>query len=137
MALFELNQSYENAPVEWQRPTFKDCVARDIDLAFFNGDEHAEKHHVDDKKDVLVVLQEDDARGYNSHWEWGKKGRMDDGLYLLHAILHIRVKDYGPKPKTGKELVLDAGTDHKRTYRILHCQEENGVYRMTLERARQ
>lgn len=137
MALFELNQSIDPAPTEWQRPTFKDCVERDIDLAFFNGDEHAELHHVDDKKDVLVVLEEDRMQRHRSHWEAGAKQNFDTGLYTAHTILQIRVKDYGPKPKVGKELVLDVGTDHKRTFVIRQCQEESGVYRMTMERTRQ
>jgi len=136
MALFELTQSYENAEDEARRLTFKDAVAKDIDDTFFNADEHAELHTVDGKE-ALVVLEEDDIRHFNSHWEWGKKGRMDDGLYLAHSILYIRVEDYGPKPKAGKELVLDRETSMKRTFRILQCQEEQGVYRITMERARQ
>jgi len=137
MALFELNQSYENAAEEWTRPTFKDCVAADIDLAFFNGDEHAELHNVDDKKDVLVVLEEDILKRHSAHWEAGAKQNFDTGLYTAHTILFIRVADYGPKPKVGKELVLDAGTDHKRKFVIRLCEEESGVYRMTMERTRQ
>ena len=137
MALFELTQSYESErPEEWQRPTFKDYAAADISLAFFNGDEHAEWHTVDGKR-ALVILEEDDMRRFNAHWEWGSKGKMDDGLYLAHAQLYIKVEDYGPKPKTGKNLVLDGGEKTQRTFRILQCREEQGVYRMTLERVRQ
>ena len=137
MALFELNQSYENAAEEaWTRPTFKDCVAADIDLAFFNGDEHAETHLVDGKE-ALVILEEDDLKRHRAHWEAGAKQNFDTGLYTAHTILFIRVADYGPKPKVGKELILDAGTDHKRTFVIRLCEEESGVYRMTMERTRQ
>lgn len=137
MALFELNQSYDPPEEQPQHLTFKDFAAEDIDLAFFNTDEHAELHHVDSMKNVPVVLEEDDVRHYNGHWEWGKKGTMDDGLYKTRTILHIRVSDYGAKPKTGKLLVLDKETDHQRTFQILQCQEYSGVYRMTMERARQ
>ena len=139
MALFELNQSYENAAptTERKRPTFKDCVAADIDLAFFNGNEHAERHNIDEKTNVLVVLEEDNLKRRASHWEAGAKQNFDTGLYTAHTILYIRVADYGQKPKIGKELVLDAGTDHKRTFVIRLCEEESGVYRMTMERTRQ
>ena len=137
MALFELTQSYESEqPEEWQRPTFKDCAAADISLAFFNNDEHAEQHTVDGKL-ALVILEEDDMRRFNAHWEWGSKNKLDDGLYLAHTMLYIKVEDYGPKPKTGKSLVLDAGEKTQRSFRILQCREEQGVYRMTLERVRQ
>lgn len=37
----------------------------------------------------------------------------------------------------GLALVLDKGTKSQRTYTINLCQEESGVYRMTMERTRQ
>ncbi|MFR8330925.1 MAG: hypothetical protein ACLU9S_00015 [Oscillospiraceae bacterium] len=52
--------------------------------------------------------------------------RTDTGLYKAHTILYIRTEDYGPKPKVGKPLVMDAGTDHKRTFDIMKCEEEAG-----------
>ena len=122
---------------EWQRPTFKDCAAADIDLAFFNMDEHADEHGIDDKGIFLVIFEDDDLRRKSSHWEGGAKQNFDTGLYTAHSILYIRVSDYGPKPKIGKQLVLDKGTENQRTFTILQCREESGVYRMTLERVRQ
>lgn len=130
MALFEPDMS------GWERPTFKDCVKADIDLAFFNMDEHAEMHIVDGKS-VPIVLEEDLLKRHSAHWEAGAKQNFDTGLYNAQTIMFIRVEDYGPKPKIGKELVLDAGTDHKRTFVIRLCEEESGVYRMTMERVRQ
>ena len=50
MALFELNQKYENAADGWKPPTFKDCAAADISLAFFDDSEHAERRTVDGKE---------------------------------------------------------------------------------------
>ena len=58
MALFELNQDYEPKPgEEWSAPTFKDCAAADLELTFFEENEHAEWHTVDGKK-VLVILED-------------------------------------------------------------------------------
>lgn len=51
-------------------------------------------------------------------------------------VLYIRAADYGPKPKVGKHLVLDKGTK-TRTFSILTCEDQAGVYRMTMERTRQ
>lgn len=137
MALFDLRESYgseaEGAPPP---PTFKTQVAVDIDEVFFNGNEHADWHNVDGK-DVLVVIVEGGLREHSSHWEAGAKQNFDTGLYTARSVLYIRVKDYGQKPKVGKQLVLDAGTDHKRTYNIVKCEEEAGVYRMTMQRTRQ
>ena len=110
--------------------------AADIDTVFFNGNEHADRHIIDGK-DVLVVIVEGGTREHNSHWEAGAKQNFDTGLYKAHTILYIRTEDYGPKPKVGKPLVMDAGTDHKRTFDIMKCEEECGVFRMTLQRTRQ
>lgn len=135
VALFEWDQT-NSGEEDWIAPTFKECAAKDIDLAFFNGDEHADMHNVDGT-DCLVIIEEEDLRERSARWEAGAKQNFDTGLYTAHTILYIRVDDYGLKPKIGKLMVLDAGTDHKRTYTILLCEEEAGVYRMTLERIRQ
>lgn len=136
MALFELEQHCGDRTEEWTHPTFKVCAAADIGNVFFNGDEHAETHIIDGKE-CLVIIEEGDLREHSAHWEAGAKQNFDTGLYTAHTILYIQVDDYGPKPKVGKQLVMDAGTDHKRTYEIKKCGEEDGVYRMTLERTRQ
>lgn len=136
MALFELNQHYENQGSEWKPPTFKDCAAADIGLAFFNGNEHAKWHTVDGKK-VLVILEETTLKPHSAHWEAGAKQNFDTGLYTDYTLLYIRVEDYGPKPLSGKLLVMDMGTDCQRTYTIKSCETEDGVYRIKMERMRQ
>ena len=73
MALFELKQDTgSGAAAPWAPPTFKDCVAADIDTAFFEENEHADRHTVDGK-DVLIVLEDDDLREHSAHWEAGAK----------------------------------------------------------------
>lgn len=137
MALFELKQDYGNETEGLPPPpTFKDCAAADIDTVFFNGNEHADRHIIDGK-DVLVVIVEGGTREHNSHWEAGAKQNFDTGLYTAYTVLYIRVSDYGPKPKVGKHLVLDKGTNRQRSYTILNCEEEAGVYRISMERTRQ
>lgn len=136
MALFELEQHYGDRTEEWTPPTFKDCAAADIGNVFFNGDEHA-GYHLIDGREALVIVEEGDLREHAAHWEAGAKQNFDTGLYTAHTVLYIRAADYGPKPKVGKLLVMDAGTACKRTYSIVKCMEESGVYRMTLERTRQ
>lgn len=129
--LFDLTQDYENADQEKKR-TFKDFASEDISAVFFNGDEHADLHNVDGK-DVLVILEKSDVRDHSAHWEAGAKQNFDTGLYNRHIILYIRVEDYGPKPKQGKLLTLDK----KIAYSIQKCDDEGGIYRMTMERVRQ
>ena len=137
MALFELNQEYGTATdKEWKAPTFKECAAADIDLTFFAQDEHAEWHTVDGKK-ALVIVEDQRLKERSAHWEAGAKQNFDTGLYTAHTVLYIKVADYGPKPKIGKHLVLDKGEKMQRTYSILNCEEEAGVYRISMERTRQ
>lgn len=136
MALFEIDQEVGLPGTEQKAATFKDFAAADVRFTFFNEDEHAEYHTVDGKK-VLVVVEDRDLREHSSHWEAGEKQNFDTGLYTAHTVLYIRVDDYGPKPKIGKQLVLDAGTGQQRTYSIQTCQEESGIYRMTMARTRQ
>ncbi len=136
MALFEITQDYENEKEEWKRPTFKDCAKADISLAFFNLDEHAETHTIDGKE-APVIIEESTLREHSAHWEAGAKQNFDTGLYTSHTILYIKAADYGPRPKVGKDLVVDKGTKEQRTFTILQCKEEDGVYRMTMQRVRQ
>ena len=58
MALFELEQHYgEESEEEWVKPTFKDCVAADIDLAFFNGS------HIGRNVGHVAIITETDGNG--------------------------------------------------------------------------
>lgn len=136
MALFELKQEYSGAEGAAPPLTFKDCAEADIDAAFFEQDEHADWHTVDGK-DALVIVDDQRLKEHNAHWEAGAKQNFDTGLYTAYTVLYIRVRDYGPKPKVGKHLVLDKGTNRQRSYTILNCEEEAGVYRISMERTRQ
>lgn len=135
MALFDIRQDY-SGNTEKTKMTFKDYAEIDTDEVFFNLDEFAEEHTVDGKP-ALIVLQDDDVRQHSSHWEAGAKQNFDTGLYTRHKILYIKVEDYGPLPKEGKQIVIDSGTKKQRTFTIKSCGEEGDVYRMTLERTRQ
>ena len=73
MALFELNQDYGPKPgEEWSAPTFKDCAAADLELTFFEENEHAEWHTVDEKK-VLSFLKNQGWKERAGHGEGGER----------------------------------------------------------------
>ncbi len=136
MALFNLVQHVESTEEETSALTFKDAALDDIDDIFFDTTEHAETHIVDGHE-APIIIEEDRLKDHSAHWEAGAKQNFDTGLYTAHYVLYIKVSDYGPKPKIGKLIVLDEGTDHKRTYTIDKCTEEEGVYRMIITRTRQ
>lgn len=129
---------FENESLNWKRPTFKDCAAEDITETFFNQDEHACLQNIDGK-DVTVILEEYILHERSAHWESGAKQNFDTGLYTSRSILYIQKKDYGPRPKIGKQIIIKDPSDskRKRTYTIVNCEDESGVYRMKLERTRQ
>lgn len=137
MPLFELEQHFgDEPPGEWKRPTFKDCAAEEVSLAFFNEDEHAERHTVDGEE-ALIILEDVDVREHSAHWEAGAKQNFDTGLYTAYSILYIRAEDFGPMPQVGSLITIDENTRDERFYHIKSCEEESGVYRMTLKRTRQ
>lgn len=132
MALIEIEYGDEN---EDTVGGFKELVTEDAETIFLNRMEFAEEYTVDGHT-AVCLLDESDVREHSAHWEAGAKQNFDTGLYNSHAVLYIAVRDYGAKPKVGKELVI-ATEMWRRTYRIKQCEEESGIYRMTLERARQ
>jgi len=137
MALFELIQHTEAEETPEPTPlTFKEAALSDVDEIFFDITEHAEMHLVDGKE-MPVIIDEERLQDHSAHWEAGAKQNFDTGLYNAYTILYVKVSDYGSRPKVGKLLVLDEGTDYKRTYTIQKCNGEDGVYRMIMTRTRQ
>ena len=137
MPLFDFEQHFgEDPPKEWKRPTFKDCAAVDISLAFFNENEHAGKHTVDGEE-ALIILEDFDMREHSAHWEAGAKQNFDTGLYDAYRILYISVEDYGEMPQSGDLVTIDGGTRDEQLFTLKSCEDENGIYRMILERVRQ
>lgn len=137
MALVNVEQHFWEQEEQSRKLTFKDCARQDIFSAFLNETEHAEVHDVDDKKNVTVIFEDNRVKRHNAHWEGGAKQNFDTGLYEVLRIMYISVKDYGPRPKSGKLLVLDKGTKTQKTFTIRICEEEDGLYRMTIDRVRQ
>lgn len=137
MPLFDLEQHFgEDPPEEWKRQTFKDCAAADINLAFFNESEHAERHTVDGEE-ALIILEDFDMREHSAHWEAGAKQNFDTGLYDSYRILYISVEDYGEMPQSGDLVTIDEGTKEEQLFTLKSCEDENGIYRMIMERVRQ
>lgn len=135
-ALFDVVQDFEGPPKEWKPRTFKECAAADIKLTFFNESEFAERHNVDGV-DALIVLEDVDVREHAAHWEAGAKQNFDTGLYDAYRILYIQVADYGEMPQSGDLVTIDEGTENEQLFTLVSCEDENGIYRMILERTRQ
>lgn len=97
------------------------------------GTEEQCKHtfKIDDKL-MLCITQHPGVLERPAHWEGGAKQSFDQGMYKADLLLFVKQKDYGPMPKSGKQITLDK----KRIYNIKSCSLKAGMYRMELERVR-
>lgn len=108
---------------------FLEMAMADIDDVFFQ--EFVEQHTIDGET-FDVVPYETGLKERKSHWEAGAKQNFDQGLYTSQKQFFIRAADYGPAPKIGKPMEYD-----RISYTIKSCQNEHGLYLVTLERVRQ
>ena len=106
-------------------------VAQDVQNVIFNPNEFAEERYIDDKL-MLCITQHPGVLERPAHWEGGAKQSFDQGMYKADLLLFVKQKDYGPMPKSGKQITLDK----KRIYNIKSCSLKAGMYRMELERVR-
>lgn len=101
---------------------FKDQLAQDIDNVFLNNEEFSDVHIVDGKEMKVII-------DTNELIERQSSATAGDGIYADHILIYVSVADYGTKPKQGKLLILD----NKKTYRIVKCIDEGGIYSLELE----
>ena len=129
--MLDVDQNYGTPETPKPFPTFKECVAQDVQNVIFNSNEFAEVRYIDDKL-MLCITQHPGVLERPAHWEGGAKQSFDQGMYKADLLLFVKQKDYGPMPKSGKQITLDK----KRIYNIKSCSLKAGMYRMELERVR-
>lgn len=130
--MLDVDQNYGEPETPKPLPTFKDCVAQDVQTVFFNLNEFAEERYIDDKGLMPCITQHPGVTERATHWEGGAKQSFDQGMYKADLLLYVKQKDYGSMPQNGKLITLDK----KRNYKIKSCSLKAGVYRMELERIR-
>lgn len=129
--MLDVDQNYGTPDALKTLPTFKERVAQDVENVFFNLNEFAEERYIDDKL-MPCITQHPGVTERAAHWEGGAKQSFDQGMYKADLLLYVKQRDYGPMPKSGKQITLDK----KREYKIRSCSLKAGVYRMELERVR-
>lgn len=130
--MLDVDQEYGKPSTPKPLPTFKSCVAQDVQAVFFNLNEFAEERYIDDKGLIACITQHPGVNERAAHWEGGAKQSFDQGMYKADLLLYVKQEDYGPMPKNDKLITLDK----KRDYKIKSCSLKAGVYRMELERVR-
>lgn len=109
-------------------PAFKVAIAADIAAVFANPAEFGDLHAIDGTP-MHCIFDNNELlkRGQSNVWN-----QPTDGIYADKMLVYIPVKEYGPKPRIGKPMVLD-GT---RRYTIKDCVDEAGLYSFVIERNR-
>ena len=108
--MLDVDQNYGTPETPKPFPTFKECVAQDVQNVIFNSNEFAEERYIDDKL-MLCITQHPGVLERPAHWEGGAKQSFDQGMYKADLLLFVKQKDYGPMPKSGKQINLGQETD--------------------------
>ena len=103
---------------------FKEIIKNDVSGVFVNNDEFAYEHTLNGiPMDVIIDNNELVERGVKV------MNAETDTLYRSRILVYVKAEQYGAKPKVGSIITLDG----KKTYRVLECVDEDGVYSITME----
>lgn len=80
---------------------FKDAVLNDISNVFFNVDEFAEKHYINDQ-DVFCIVDKDITKERNQ-----TMSNYAEGVFIDSVVIYVRCRDIENKPVEGELLYLD------------------------------
>lgn len=102
---------------------FKDIAFQDISDAFFNFDEFAEEHCIDNRKLRMIVDSIEAERRTRKQFE---KLRVD-GISMSNIVVYVPRKTFGQKPAQGRRLLLDG-----KAYVVEDARDEGGVLSIEL-----
>ena len=84
--MLDVDQNYGTPETPKPFPTFKECVAQDVQNVIFNSNEFAEERYIDDKL-MLCITQHPGVLERPAHWEGGAKQSFDQGMYKADLLL--------------------------------------------------
>lgn len=106
---------------------FKEAMRDDIEDVFFAEDEFAEKHTLNGKEDVTIIL--DDFELLNR--EKFRKEVKNDGTSLKRGILYVKAADFGRLPVTDEQVTIDGFR-----FRVESAVNETGMYAIIIRAVR-
>lgn len=101
---------------------FQDQVKRDLNTLFFNQDEHAEAHKIDDAENVLCIIDTDVSQPLD------KPKVRRDGIRADKFILYVRETDLPGVPEYDQIIRFD-----DVRHRVINRNISAGMIQMTLE----
>lgn len=106
---------------------FERIMRRDACSAFLNPNEFGEKCIVNGRNMTCLIdnneLQERQLVG----------SEYQDGLYGRRKLIYVSEKDYGPEPKVGSKITFAKAGKRTRTYVVINCINESGIYSIEME----
>nr|DAY60721.1 MAG TPA: Gifsy-2 prophage ATP-binding sugar transporter-like barrel, 4 helix bundle.7A [Caudoviricetes sp.] len=96
----------------------KAIIEQDLQNVFFNTNEFAEVHFLDDKE-IPIIIDEDEIQK--------RRIQAAEGTYVGEKLVLVEAKYFKRKPVEGRSLKLD----HKE-YFIASCKEVDGIFEITL-----
>ena len=98
--MLDVDQNYGEPETPKPLPTFKDCVAQDVQTVFFNLNEFAEERYIDDKGLMPCITQHPGVTERAAHWEGGAKQSFDQGMYKAALCEAERLWPYAAERQT-------------------------------------
>lgn len=105
---------------------FKELVAIDNQRVFLNIDEFSEIHTINGKS-IPCLIDNNELVDREKKYRY-KVNHYVDNLSIKEILLYVSVKDFGPMPLTGRQLILDG-----KKYTVMEAINEDGIYSITLE----
>lgn len=104
-------------------PRLKDYLASDLET-MFNTDDFSTTHNINGVS-MVAIVDEDLLK------ERQRKSNDPDGIYLGDTLIHVAVTEYakcgGSRLTPGEQIEMD-----NKPYRVTDCQEDDGMYSITL-----
>lgn len=98
--------------------TFKDYLASDNDI-FFNTDEFGELHNINGNN-MTIMIDNDLLKE--------RQIKSAEGTYTGNLLFSVRASEFGEKPAIEQIIKYDT-----KPMRVTDCQEDAGIYIITLE----
>ena len=113
-------ESFETEEDNIKLPVFKDFLQEDIDSTFFNTDEFAEIHSINNN-DTLIIIGDIKMQEYYNRFQ------SLNELYEKFILFYVKKIDLGFLPKLNSNIFFDG-----ELYQVANVSEENEVYVITL-----
>lgn len=103
--------------------SFKEDVKADIDSVFFDTDEFAEFHMVNDEKMRISI----DEAELDQRKKSVKSSSYEEAIHTKRLSFFVSAKEFGKLPKVNSPLTID-----RVQFVVADTVNESGTYRITL-----